>query len=101
MIKRGVKLRDYIEERVIRMANYMVSREATIRETARKFGISRSCCHFDLRNRLPKLDMELYRKVDEVLEKNKRQRHINGGLATKRKYMELREQKRIEKRKVI
>ncbi len=67
---------------------YMVSRKATVRATAKVFGVSKSTVHKDLTERLPKLSPSLYKKVKLILEENKQQRHIRGGLATKHKYEE-------------
>lgn len=65
---------------------YMVSRKATVRATAKAFGVSKSTVHKDLSERLPKLSPALYVRVKAILEENKRERHIRGGLATKHKY---------------
>ena len=68
------------------MANFIVSSNSTVRETARRFGISKSTVHKDLQDRLPQFNRSLYLQVKEVLEVNKAQRHIRGGLATRKKY---------------
>lgn len=65
---------------------YMVSRRTTVRNTAKAFGVSKSTVHKDLSERLPKISPVLYGRVKEILEENKQQRHIRGGLATKHKY---------------
>ena len=75
-----------IEERACRLALYIVENKATVRAAARKFGISKSTVHKDLRVRLPAFHPLLYRQVKEVLDENKAQRHIRGGIATRRKY---------------
>ena len=80
-------MKDYIEERIISIAQYTIEHNSTVRSTAKKFGISKSTVHKDLRERLPKLNMELSRQVNKILDLNKSERHIRGGLATKRKYM--------------
>lgn len=85
-------MRPHIEERVIDIAKYVVERKVTVRDAAKRFGISKSTVHKDLRDRLPKLDKQLYKKVDEVLSVNLAERHIRGGEATRRKY---REERRI------
>lgn len=85
-------MRPYIEERVIDIARYVAERKVTVRDAAKRFGISKSTVHKDLRHRLPKLDKQLYKKVDEVLNVNLAERHIRGGEATRRKY---REERRI------
>ena len=80
-------MKDYIEERIISIAQYTIEHNSTVRSTAKKFGISKSTVHKDLRERLPKLNMELSKQVNKILDLNKSERHIRGGLATKRKYM--------------
>ena len=64
----------------------MVENRATVRAAARKFGISNSTVHKDLAERLPAYDRGLYRQVKAVLDENKAQRHIRGGMATRKKY---------------
>ncbi len=75
-----------IEERACRMAQYIVENRATVRAAARKFGISKSTVHKDLSERLPAFNRSLYEQVKAVLDENKAQRHIRGGIATRRKY---------------
>ncbi len=77
---------DTIEERAREMARYMIETGATVRAAARYFGISKSTVHKDLSQRLPQYDWGLYLQVRQVLEENKRERHIRGGMATRRKY---------------
>ena len=77
---------DTIEQRACELAVYMVETGSTVRSTAQKFGISKSTVHKDLQNRLPQCNKILYEQVRTVLERNKRERHIRGGMATKRKY---------------
>ena len=79
-------MKDYIEERAVAIANYIIDHNATVRQTAKKFGISKSTVHKDLTERLPKISPQLFKSVKEVLEENKRERHIRGGIATKHKY---------------
>lgn len=74
------------EDRAVRFAQYIIENGATVRDTAREFGISKSTVHKDVTERLPILSGQLYRQVKAVLEKNKQERHIRGGQATKRKY---------------
>ena len=74
-----------IEERACRLALYIVENKATVRAAARKFGISKSTVHKDLRERLPAFHPLLYRQVKEVLDENKAQRHIRGGIPPPRK----------------
>ena len=79
---------DAIEKRACELAVYMIETGATVRKTAEKFGISKSTVHKDLQNKLPGYNRTLYDQVRVVLENNKKERHIRGGLATKRKYMQ-------------
>lgn len=76
----------YIEERVLSLAEYIVEHEATVRAAARVFGISKSTVHQDMQLRLKALDPQLAKQVRAVLDKNKEERHIRGGMATYRKY---------------
>ncbi len=76
----------YIEERVLSLAEYIVEHEATVRAAARVFGISKSTVHQDMQMRLAALDPLLAKQVRSVLDKNKEERHIRGGMATYRKY---------------
>ncbi|HJH62740.1 MAG TPA: sporulation transcriptional regulator SpoIIID [Firmicutes bacterium] len=75
-----------IEERACRMAQYIIENKATVRAAARAFGISKSTVHKDLAERLPAFNRPLYLQVKAVLEVNKAQRHIRGGIATRKKY---------------
>ena len=77
---------DTIEERACQLAVYIIETGATVRSAAIKFSISKSTVHKDLTQRLPQYNALLYRQVRHVLEENKAQRHIRGGIATKRKY---------------
>ena len=74
------------EERTIRLAQYMVEERATVRQTAARFGISKSTVHKDITTRLKKQNAVLYERVQEVLRTNKQERHIRGGMATREKY---------------
>ena len=80
-------MKDHIEERAVAVANLIVSSNSTVRETARRFGISKSTVHKDITDRVEKIDPELARSVRKVLEVNKAERHIRGGLATREKYL--------------
>lgn len=82
-------MRDYISERVITLAQYMIDHKATVRATAKKFGISKSTVHKDISERLQRLNPALFSEAKEILDENKSQRHIRGGLATKIKYANL------------
>ena len=77
---------DTIEQRACRLAVYMIETGATVRSAARHFGISKSTVHKDLQQRLPQCNKNLYLQVRQVLDVNKQQRHIRGGLATRQKY---------------
>ena len=75
-----------MEERACQLALYIIENRTTVRSAARKFGVSKSTVHKDLSERLPAYNRALYLQVKEVLDENKAQRHIRGGLATRRKY---------------
>ena len=77
---------DTIEERACRLAVYIISTGATVRAAAKQFGISKSTVHKDLSERLPTCNRNLYHQARKVLEENKAQRHIRGGIATRKKY---------------
>ena len=77
---------DTIEERACLLAVYIIETGATVRAAAQHFGISKSTVHKDLVQRLPQCSPTLFSQVRQVLETNKAQRHIRGGLATRRKY---------------
>ena len=77
---------DTIEERACDIAVYIIENGATVRAAARHFGISKSTVHKDLSQRLPNYNAHLYNQVRKVLDINKAQRHIRGGLATQKKY---------------
>ena len=74
------------EERAERLAQYIIENRTTVRAAAQKFGISKSTVHKDISERLPQFNRVLYQQVKEVLEVNKAQRHIRGGIATRKKY---------------
>ena len=75
-----------MEERAQRLALYIIENRTTVRAAAQKFGISKSTVHKDLSERLPAFNQPLYLQVKGVLEENKAERHIRGGIATRRKY---------------
>ena len=77
---------DTIERRACQLAVYIIETGATVRTAAKYFGISKSTVHKDLSQRLPQCNRTLYLQVRQVLDENKAQRHIRGGLATKNKY---------------
>lgn len=80
-----------IEERAINLAHYIIESKDTVRGTAKKFGISKSTVHKDVSERLIKINPGLSKKVREILDENKAERHIRGGMATKMKYKNLKE----------
>ena len=77
---------DNMEARARQLAVYIIETEATVRSAAQHFGISKSTVHKDLCQRLPLCDPLLYRQVRAILDKNRQERHIRGGMATRRKY---------------
>ena len=79
-------MRTDIEERACDLALYIIEYQATVRSAAKQFGISKSTVHKDLSQRLPAFNRALYLQVKEVLDLNKAERHIRGGIATRRKY---------------
>ena len=83
-------MRTDIAERAVRLAEYITENRATVRAAAKRFGVSKSTVHKDITERLEEVSPELYRRVRELLETNKAERHIRGGLATKEKFERLR-----------
>ncbi len=81
-----VDLRTDIEARACEIAGYIIENHATVRSAARRFGISKSTVHKDLSERLEHINRSLYLQVKEILTVNKAERHIRGGMATRRKY---------------
>ena len=79
-------MQEYIRKRVLEVCNYMLDTEATVRQTAQVFGVSKSTVHKDLTERLPAINKERAAKATAVLEQNKAERHLRGGEATKQKY---------------
>ncbi len=82
-------LKDYIEERAISVAQYIVENGATVRQAAKKFGVSKSTVHMDCAERLVYINASLAEEVRKVLDVNKAERHIRGGMATKEKYLHI------------
>lgn len=82
-------MKDYIEQRVTELAHYIVDNNATVRQAASRFAVSKSTVHKDIRSRLQNIDLDLYDKVARVLQFNLSERHIRGGIATKEKYKKL------------
>ncbi|MDU1413060.1 MAG: sporulation transcriptional regulator SpoIIID [Clostridium sp.] len=79
-------MKDYIEDRVLEVAKYIIESEATIRKTASVFGVSKSTIHKDMTERLPKINAQIAEEAKNILDLNKAERHIRGGRATKMKY---------------
>ena len=79
-------MKGIVEERAVELGEYIIAHQSTVRGAAKEFGISKSTVHKDVSERLKKLNPQLYIEVKHVLEVNKAQRHIRGGLATRRKY---------------
>ena len=80
---------DTLEKRACELAVYMIETGATVRAAARHFGISKSTVHKDISYRLKQYNYTLYQQVRQVLDTNKQERHIRGGMATKRKYQKM------------
>lgn len=79
-------MKEYIEERAVELAHYILDKKTTVRAAAKKFGISKSTVHKDITERLERINSELAEKVRVVLNENKAERHIRGGQATKLRY---------------
>ena len=84
---RGYSVKDYISERAVRIANYIIQNNATVRQTAQSFGVSKSTVHKDVAERLLYINPHLAAEARKVLDVNKSERHIRGGLATREKYL--------------
>ena len=82
-------MKDYIEERAIDVGTYIVEHKATVRQTAREFGVSKSTVHKDVTEHLCTLNPVLAKKARKILDINKEERHIRGGLATREKYLHM------------
>lgn len=80
-------MKEYIEERAVAIANYIIENNATVRQTAKRFGISKSTVHKDVAERLVHINPALAKQARIVLDINKSERHIRGGRATKEKYL--------------
>ncbi len=91
-------MNDYIEERTILFARYIIENRATVRQTAKKYNISKSTVHKDVAYRLEKINPTLYKIVREILDNNRETRHIRGGIATREKYLSIKEKKGQYKR---
>jgi len=89
--RKGLRRED--AERCVRLAEYLIENQATVRATASYFGISKSTVHKDIAEKLPHVNAALYEAAHRILALNKAQRHIRGGLATKTKYQKIREKR--------
>lgn len=85
-------MKTYIEERAIEIANYMIENNATVRQAAKNFGISKSTVHKDVTESLEQINPALAAEARKVIDVNKSERHIRGGMATKEKYAHQHEQ---------
>lgn len=82
-------MKDYIEERVIEIAAYIIDNNATVRQAAKKFGVSKSTVHKDITERLAEFNQDMAVSVRRILDVNKQERHIRGGMATRKKYLNI------------
>ncbi len=82
----GLNLKGIVEQRAVDLAVYIIENKATVRDAAKKFGISKSTVHIDVSQRLKRLNPTLYGDVRKILDINKAERHIRGGMATKQKF---------------
>ena len=82
-------MKDYIEERAVEIANYILENNATVRKTAKQFGVSKSTVHKDVTERLSEINPGLAGEARKILNVNKEERHIRGGLATREKYLHM------------
>ena len=84
-------MKEYIEERALELAQYIIDTNATVRAAAAKFRVSKSTVHKDITERLQEINPALATEVKSVLDNNKAERHLRGGMATKEKYLHVRE----------
>ena len=87
-------MKSYIEERAVEIANFIIDNNATVRQTAKQYGISKSTVHKDVSERLKKINPRLAKEVRIILDENKAERHMRGGMATKLKYSHQKEESR-------
>ena len=80
-------MKSYIEERAVEIAKYIIDNNATVRQTAKQFGMSKSTVHKDLTSRLVQVNPGLAAEARKILDVNKSERHIRGGMATREKYL--------------
>ena len=79
-------MKSVVDQRAVKLAEYIIENKTTVRAAAKKFGISKSTVHMDVSKRLKNINPSLYSDVRDILEINKAERHIRGGIATKEKY---------------
>ena len=84
-------MKGFVEQRAVELGEYIIQSKATVRKTAKKFGISKSTVHKDVSDRLLKINPVLAKQVREILDENKAERHLRGGMATKLKYLKEKE----------
>lgn len=82
-------MQEYIRKRVMEISNYIIESQATVRQAANVFGVSKSTVHKDMTERLPAINKKTASQVKDILENNKAERHLRGGEATRKKYQEL------------
>lgn len=82
-------IKGHFDERAVELGRYIAETNSTVRATGKKFGVSKSTVHTDVTVRLKRINPALYNEVRRVLEKNKEERHIRGGIATKEKYLNI------------
>ena len=80
-------MKETVEERAVELGAYIVENGATVRAAAKQFGVSKSTVHTDVSKRLERVNPQLFYEVRQVLDINKAQRHIRGGIATREKYL--------------
>lgn len=85
----GIYMKDYIEERAVEIAHYIIENNATVRQTAKQYGVSKSTVHKDVTERLLQINPSLAAAARKVLDTNKSERHIRGGMATREKYLHM------------
>ena len=86
-------MKDYLKERVLELAEYILENKATVRKTAKVYNVSKSTVHKDITERLYEINPTIAENVHNVLNQNKAERHIRGGLATREKYLKLHSEK--------
>ena len=88
-------MQEHIRERVLTVSEYILENSATVRQTARRYGVSKSTVHKDVTERLPQLNELAAARVRSVLDNNKAERHLRGGEATRLKYLHLRDEQSV------